>query len=360
MTTRTRKTTSPKQAERPIRILSIDGGGMRGIIPARALVELERLTGRRIGDMFDVIAGTSTGGIIALAVAKPGEDGTPAFTAEEILDTYVNLGPAVFPRINFRPVTREHIREIRPEVSQRVGAVTQPRRYGNARFRSVGLELLLSKYFGDVKLSQAMADVICPTYDWKAGRAFLFRSRQARDGTGPDPSMTMVARATSAAPTYFAPLRLRAQDRELVLIDGGFVANNPASIAYYEALRAARNEGRESLDVQMVSLGTGRPPEEIPTYQELWSRNWLRLGMGMLGVMFDGTSEIVDATLEELIGPTRPVGRYWRLNADVRGATLDLDDARPRQVRALLKVADQMVEREASTLAEISEVLTTP
>jgi predicted acylesterase/phospholipase RssA len=353
MATRAKKA---REAERPIRILSIDGGGMRGIIPARALVELERVAGRSIASMFDVIAGTSTGGIIALALAKPGPDGQPQFSAEEVLDTYVNFGPAIFPRIEFRPLTREHIQKIRPEVSQRVGAVTQPSRYGNARFRSVGLELLLAKYFGEAKLSESLADVICPTYDWKAGRAFLFRSRQARDGTGPDPSMTMVARATSAAPTYFAPLRLKTGDRELVLIDGGFVANNPGSIAYYEALHVARKAGR-SLDVQMVSLGTGRPPEEIPTYQELWSRNWLRLGMGMLGVMFDGTSEIVDTTLEELIGPTRPTGRYWRLNADVRGATLDLDDARPRQIRSLLRVAEDMVEREAATFAEIAEVL---
>ncbi|HYV02384.1 MAG TPA: patatin-like phospholipase family protein, partial [Actinomycetota bacterium] len=281
----------------PIRILSLDGGGMRGIIPARILVELERLSGRPIAGLFDVLAGTSTGGMIALASTKPGPDGRPAMSAQDILETYVAYGPLVFPRVAFRPLRWNQVRASRPIVAQRFGAMARPARYGNARFQSAGLEALLAKLLGETTLADAMADVIVPSYDWKAGRPFVFRSREAREGKAPNLPMSMVARATSAAPTYFAPLRLRIPGRELVLIDGGVVANNPASVAYFEALSAARSLGRNRPEVMMVSLGTGKPPEAIPTYRELWSRNWLRMAMGMLGVMFDGTSEIVDDLL---------------------------------------------------------------
>jgi predicted acylesterase/phospholipase RssA len=347
-----------RKSSDPIRILSLDGGGMRGVIPARILVELERLSGRPIAGMFDVVAGTSTGGMIALAMSKPGADGMPALTAQEVLDTYVTYGPVIFPRVALRPLRWERVQASRPVIAQRFGAVTRPRRYGNARFQSVGLEGVLKKLLGDAKLADAMADVIVPSYDWKAGRAYVFRSREAREGTGVNPSMAVVARATSAAPTYFSPLRLRVPDRELVLIDGGLVANNPASIAYYDALYRARSEARAEPDFLVVSLGTGMPPAAVPTYQELWSRNWLRMSMGMLGVMFDGTSEIVDSLLTEIITPRHPSSRYWRLNMELHGARLDLDDARPAQLQTLLELAEALIASMADDLAEMVQLLT--
>ena len=344
----------------PIRILSIDGGGMRGVIPASVLVELERISGRPVAGLFDVIAGTSTGGMIALGVSKPGVDGKPAFSAKQVLDTYVKYGPLVFPRVDLRPLRWEGVRASRPVLTQRIGAFAQPRRYGNARFKSAGLEALLNQLLGRTKLADAMADVIVPSYDWKAGRAYVFRSREAREGTEPNPTMALVAQATSAAPTYFAPVRIRIPHRELVLIDGGVVANNPTSVAFYEALNRARSEGREDPDLLVVSLGTGRPPLEATTYQELWSRNWLRMGMGMLGVVFDGTSEIIDTLLSGIIGPKHPNSRYWRLDTELHGARLDLDDARPPQVQTLLKLAEELIARQKDELAEMVRLLTSP
>jgi predicted acylesterase/phospholipase RssA len=343
-----------------IRILSLDGGGMRGIIPARILVELERLSGRPVAGLFDVIAGTSTGGMIALALSKPGPGGKPAMTAQEILDTYITYGPQVFPKIQLRPLGWRQVVASRPIVMQRLGAMARPRRYGNARYRALGLESLFDTLMGDTMLEEAMADVIVPCYDWKAGRAVVFRSREIREGSSPNVRMALVARATSAAPTYFSPVRLRTKDREYILIDGGVVANNPASIAYYEALYQARSTGREHPDFLVVSLGTGRPPEEVPTYQELWSRSWLRMGMGMLGVMFDGTSEIVDELLAGIIKPSEPTSRYWRLNGDLRGARLNLDDASSSQVRILLDLAEGLIEEQRPALADMVKLLMNP
>jgi predicted acylesterase/phospholipase RssA len=342
----------------PIRILSLDGGGMRGVMAARVLVELERLSGRPIAGLFDIIAGTSTGGMIALGVTKPGGDGKPALTAQEVFDTYLSYGRRIFPRVVWRPIQLERLRASRPIVVQRVGALARPARYGNARYLAVGLRAVLDEMLGTTRLAEAMADVIVPSYDWKAGRAVVFRSRGARHGDLINPTMAQVARATTAAPTYFPAFRLRVPDRELVLIDGGVVANNPTSVAYYEALYHAHFQGRIDPDFLVVSLGTGRPPEEIPTYQQLWSRNWLRMGMGMLGVMFDGTSEIVDELITEVIRPKHPGSRYWRLNTDLRGVRLNMDDASPGQLEKLVGLAERMMAERKDDLTQMVRLLT--
>ncbi len=347
-----------RQRKDPIRILSIDGGGMRGVMCVRVLAELELLSGRPVASLFDVIAGTSTGGMIALGLTRPGPDGRPWYTAQEVLDIYVTFGSTIFPRIAWRPLRWQQVRTARPVVAQRWGALTMPNRYSNARYSAAGLEALLGKLLGTTRLSEAMANVIVPSYDWRAGRAFVFRSREAQGGASVDPTMAQVARATTAAPTYFPPMQFRAGGRELVLIDGGMVANNPSSVAYFEALYQARQEGYRDPDFLILSLGTGRPPEEIPTYRELWSRNWLRMGMGMLGVLFDGTSEISDELLGGIIRPQHPKSRYLRLDTDLRGVRLNLDDARPQQIAGLLGLAERMITEHREDLAEMVRCLT--
>lgn len=340
-----------------IRVLSIDGGGIRGVIPARILVDLEERTGQRIGELFDVVAGTSSGGMIALALVRPDAPGAPALSAAEILDIYVKDGRAIFPEVSWRGLFRRRRRTDAHNLYQRFGAMILPRRFGNARYVATGLERLLAARFGDSKLADAVSDVVIPTYDWKAGRALVFRSTAAREGTGPNPAMRDVARATTAAPTYFPPMRLTLDDgREVVLIDGGVAANNPISAAYYEALRRETAEGRD-LNVMVVSLGTGRPPEEIPTYEELWSRGWLSLGLGILGVVLDGTSEIADELMSSIIHKNEPRSRIWRFQTELRDCSLALDDASPANIQALLRLAEGIVDERSKDLEEIAGIL---
>ena len=90
----TTRTSKGRIMRRTIRVLAIDGGGIRGIIPARVLVEIEKLTRRSIAELFDLIVGTSTGGILALGLTTPGSDG-PAFSAAQLLDLYLNYGEII-------------------------------------------------------------------------------------------------------------------------------------------------------------------------------------------------------------------------------------------------------------------------
>jgi hypothetical protein len=217
--------------------------------------------------------------------------------------------------------------------------------------------MLLADKLGTARLADALTDVIVPTYDWRAGRAVVFRSREAREGVAPNPPMALLARATTAAPTYFPPVRHRLGEREVALIDGGFIANNPASLAYYEGLTLERIRNVDAAFL-FVSLGTGRPPESIPTYEEIWSRSWFKLAMGMLGVVFDGTSEVVDDLLARIIGGRWRRGQYWRLQTDLWGVKLDLDDASEANLNGLFRLGDRLVRDQASELSEIAELLT--
>ena len=86
-------------SDRPVRVLAIDGGGIRGLIAARLLSEIEHRTRRPISCLFDLLAGTSTGGILALALTKPASGAAgPAHTAAEMVDFYERQGPAIFSR----------------------------------------------------------------------------------------------------------------------------------------------------------------------------------------------------------------------------------------------------------------------
>src|SRR4051794_13151864 len=242
---------------RVIRILSIDGGGIRGLIPARLLVELERISGRPIAELFDVVAGTSTGGLIGLAAAKPGADGRPVYSAEDILSVYVEDGPQFFPEMRIRRLfDRTFWASSREQVYQRVGAIAWPRRFGNARYLATSLEAVLERVLGETRIADALVDLVIPTYDWRAGRAMVLTRAGARENPAMNLRMRHVARATTAAPTYFPPLDMTLDDgREVVLIDGGVAANNPVSAAYYEALAEEAASGQD-LDVVVVSLGT--------------------------------------------------------------------------------------------------------
>ena len=131
-------------------------------------------------------------------------------------------------------------------------------------------------------------------------------------------------------------------------------------LPYYEALHQAHSEGRVDPDFLVLSMGTGRPPVAVPTYEELWSRNWLRMGMGMLGVLMDGTSEISDELLSGVIRPKHPSSRYWRLDCDLHSVRLNMDDASERQVSGLLALAEQMISDNRDALAEMVRCLTTP
>ncbi len=148
-----------------MKVLCIDGGGIRGLIPALVLAEIETRTGRRIAELVDFIAGTSTGGILACALARPGADGRPQFSAEELAGLYVEEGPRIF----------------RHDLLKTIFSVGG---WLDERYEDDGLNAALDRYLGDAWLSDALVDVMTTAYDIHDRFAFFFRSARARTRPG--------------------------------------------------------------------------------------------------------------------------------------------------------------------------------
>jgi predicted acylesterase/phospholipase RssA len=291
-----------------VKVLAIDGGGIRGLIPALVLEEIERRTGRLAAELFDLIAGTSTGAIIACALTRP-----RAMPASRIAELYEQEGPEIFDRSLVKTITS-------------VGGLI------DERYDSRGLVTSLRRHLGDAWLSQATVAILITTYDLESRQALVLR----RDD---DVSMVDAAHASSAAPTYFEPLRLG----ERTLIDGGVFAINPAALAYAEA-------GGE-LEV-LASLGTGEHTRPLPfdKVEDWGALEWAR---PIIDVVFDGSADAVDGQLARLVD-----GRYVRLQTRLDEASDDLDDASPENLAALRREAEQLIAERTDDIDRLCAALT--
>lgn len=299
-----------------VKVLAIDGGGIRGIIPALVLADLERRTGRPIAGLFGLIAGTSTGGLLALALTRP--DPRPA---AELVDLYVEEGPRIFSRSLKRRILT-------------LGGLL------DERYPLGPLERTLREYLGETRLSEALTDVLVTAYALEERRPYLFKSAAARRDAARDVPMWLAGLATSAAPTYFEPVRVG----KLALIDGGVYAANPAMSGYAEVRRH-----RPRHEVLLASLGTGELTAPI-RYED--ARDWGRLEWvrPLIDVIFDGVSDSVDYELRQLL----PKDRYHRFQSRLEGASGDLDDASAGNIRALLREGERLVAASAARLDDLA------
>jgi len=302
-----------------MRVLSIDGGGIRGLIPALVLAEIEKRSDRRIFELFDLIAGTSTGGILACALCAP--DPLPA---EQLVGLYEDEGPAIFDRSVW-----QRIRSADGLLDEKYGAGA--------------LDRALERFLSDKRLAEARPDLLVPAYNMGDPGPYFFKSRKARD-EGEDFPLSQVARATSAAPTYFEPYELTGE----ALVDGGVFAANPAMCAFAEVMRF-----QPSADVFLLSLGTGQRTRKRSFGQ---IRNWglIEWAKPILDVVFDGVSDAVDYQLQHALD----TGHYWRLQVELDQASDDLDDASADNLRDLRAQAERLIAERTADIDSAIAALT--
>jgi len=287
-----------------MRVLSIDGGGIRGIIPALVLAEIERRSQKRVFELFDLIAGTSTGGILACALCAP--DPLPA---EQLVGLYEEEGPHIFDR----------------SVWQRIRSAEG---LLDEKYSAGALDRALERFLSDKRLADTKPDLLVPAYNMGEPGPYFFKSRKARE-EGEDFSLSVVARATSAAPTYFEPLALDDQ----ALVDGGVFATNPAMCAFAEVMRF-----QPTADIVLLSLGTGQRTRQR-TFADV--KNWglVEWARPILDVVFDGVSDAVNYQLQHVLEEDH----YWRLQVELNDASDDLDDAGEQNLRDLRAQAERLI-----------------
>ncbi len=320
-----------------LRVLSIDGGGIRGVIPATVLAEIETRTQARIAELFDLIAGTSTGGVIALGLVKPAKDDAtrPQFAASEIAELYENEGTRIFARSPWH-----HVLAIDNLLDERYGAK--------------GIESVLEEYFGDVLLSEAVTETLVTSYEIETRAPWFFARHKARNDQGSNFPMRFVARATSAAPTYFEPEELKATTPHGGLIDGGVYANNPAMCAYVETKKLHPDAD----EVLVVSLGTGQHTRPIH-YKEAKDWGLAHWAKPILDVVFDGVADTVDHQMRILCRDSDEGDpRYYRYQTELNIGSDDMDNATRTNIAALKQKAEQLIEEQDASLDRLCRELT--
>jgi uncharacterized protein len=296
-------------ADRVARILCIDGGGIRGLIPATILRHWEAELGDRIAGKFHMVAGTSTGGILAAALCSP-----KRIPAADLALFYQQDGPRIFAKSAWHSLTS-------------LGGTV------DEKYPVGPLERALAERLSGLLSQVEIADLLVTAYEIERRNPFFFKSWRAR-GLELDPGETAasrdfrlvdVARATSAAPTYFEPASVRAQNgTAYACIDGGVFANNPALCAY----ASARRLYPKADSFLIVSLGTGQLERPIPLEK---AKDWGLVGWArpLLGVIFDGVSDTVEYQLAQLAPSV--LQRRFQISlgsdpADANCANDDLDD----------------------------------
>lgn len=294
------------------RILSLDGGGIKGAFTAGVLAALEKDTERRCVDHFDMIAGTSTGGIIALGLGL-------GLSAEEIVKFYTNYGPKIFASTGFAWRTRGLLRQLL-----------------GAKHSGDVLRDALKQVFGDRKFGESLRPLVIPTYDANGGRIFLLKTAHhphlKHDYNAP---AVEVALATAAAPTYFAAATFSNHGNNRY-VDGGVWANSPALAALVEAVHFLKVPLEQ---IEILTIGTTSEPFNTAKKVQSGILGWNK---GLIDIFMNAQLEAANAQAMLLVDR-----RFHRINFQTPPGDFSLDDARPSQIERLLALGrSEAVKRE--------------
>lgn len=290
---------------RPYRILSIDGGGVRGVIPAIVLQSLEKKLGGRLSEHFDLFAGTSTGSILASALAL-------GMTAADALALYRVHGQTVFPG------------RLRRLLSRIVRIPTQG--FSAAKYSGDGLSMALAAVFKDAKLSDVKKPLLIVAFDTFQRAPHIFKSWNGYS----DYPVWVACRSSSSAPTYFPAFGFKTEQGTFSLVDGGVVANNPAACALAEAV--SLNGGGLPHGAIIASFGTGKSTNPI-TLKQAQAWGILQWAPRIIDVLMD-SSEAVHYQIGQILGP-----RYFRFQTTLSPTFEAMDNAAPENLDNLVATA---------------------
>lgn len=341
-----------------ITVLSIDGGGIRGIIPGTILdfleSELQKLDGEdvRIVDYFDVIAGTSTGGLVAAMLTAPNENNRPLFAAKDIIDFYLDNCPKIFPQES----------SLFPQVTKVIKALSGPKYDGKY------LHDVVKEKLGEIKLHQTLTNIAIPTFDIKTLQPTIFSTYEVNYKPTLDALLSDICIATSAAPTYLPAHSFETKDptgtvREFDLIDGGVAANNPTLIAIGEVTKQIMRKSADYFAIKqmdygrllVISLGTGTQ-KAGEKYSAIGAAKWGLMGWltngsstPLIDVFTQASSDMVDFHLSVVFQALHSEKNYLRIQDDtLTGDVSSVDIATEKNLEDLVKVGERLLKKPVS------------
>lgn len=329
------------------RILSIDGGGIRGIIPGMILAALEDKIQRatqnpnaHLTDYFDFFAGTSTGGILLSILLCPSDDEPTKqkYSAKQALDIYLNHGVEIFAAKPWR------------RFLSKFGLLSE-------LYDATILEKVLYGYFGDKKLSELIRPCIITAYDIELRKNHLFRQQKAiSHGDSRDFFIRDVCRATSAAPTYFSVAEIFSLAKtRYPLVDGGVFAHNPSLSALLEVIKNYNTYKID--DFWVLSLGTGLSKISY-NYEDFKKKRAISIGPALVDIMSSSSAESTDYFMKQLFHSVKKSGNYIRIEPN-NLSSIDpaMDAATPHNIQKIISLADKLVSENENLLDQVVAAL---
>lgn len=326
-------------------IFTIDGGGMKGLISAIVIEEIEKEIQKhfnnkniKISDCFDMIAGTSTGAILAAMYLVPDEKGRPKYRAKDATKLYLERGKDIF--------------------SRNVGQCIKTS-FGltGSKYSCQALYNILGEYLGNIKISDVLKPCLITAYDITSGTAFFFDTYSAKKNMNKNYYLKDAVLASTAAPTFFPPVKVVSiGNTTRCLIDGGVCCNNPSVCAFTEALK---NPGISSpKEISICSVGNVGNDQ---TYLCDSSMKWGLLGWvkPAINIMMDARKQIEDYELMMLYDSLSSSNNYLRLekkeNAFVK--IKPMDDTSQHTIKMLSKYAYEILDRKEKEIKKYIETL---
>ena len=318
--------------KKSINVLSIDGGGIRGVLPAQILIYVEKklseLYGKetRISDHFDYVSGTSTGGILASLYCFPDGDGNPKYSAIDASNLYMDHGTYIFKK-EFRWFFT-------------FGGFFGP------RYRPNNLEKLFKFYFGDTRIKESTTNLMLPAIDTTQRDIYFFKSYKGKLDEHHNMMFREAVRSTSAAPTYFRPNHLIIDGYDRSLIDGGMGVNNPTVSAYIEVKKIYP----DAKIINVLSIGTG--PLEIPFKYRVAKKWGITSASKIFDINLSSMADAVDYQMNTLYEKGDLVGDYLRINPELFGAKSKMDGASKKNLNMLKEAGEKSLELYKSDIDE--------
>ena len=299
-----------------INVLCIDGGGIRGVLPAEILIYVEKKLSElykkdiRLSDHFDYVAGTSTGGILTALYCFPDKNGKPKYSAQDASDLYMDHGGEIFKK-------------------QARWVFTFNGLFG-PRYNPDNLESLFEDYFKDVRIKDATSDLMLTSIDTTQRDIYFFKSYKAKAKEAHNLMFREAVRATSAAPTYFRPNHLIIDGVDRCLIDGGMGVNNPTVSAYVDVKKLYPNAKK----INILSIGTG--PLEIPFRYKVAKKWGILSAAKIFDINLNSMSDAVDYQMNSLYEEGDLIGEYLRVAPKlIDGTNTKMDKASDKNLKML-------------------------
>lgn len=339
------------------RILSIDGGGLRGLMPAQVLIyveqRLQHITGNsqaRIVDYFDLIAGTSVGGILTCLYLCPGSkhSNRPQLSAQEVSDFFYQKADQIFAKSFWHNLLN-------------LGG------FLNEKYSHRSLENLNKEFFGRLRVSELLKPCLITAYEIERRKTHFFTQHDARMDARQDFLVRDVIRSTTAAPTFFEAAQIKSIKNDIhTFVDGGVFANNPSLCAYAEVrhkfnryfnIDERYESGPTARNIVILSLGTGEVKRGYPfSRAKDWGKlEWL---IPLFDIIMTGVAETVDYQIQQIYDAVQRHDQYLRISPILREQDrMPIDDASEENLQALVRLGQEQAKKYQNRLDDFVELL---